>query len=194
MWNARCFSHHPIPISLNPICRFSNNKALFGSFSKKMLIVGPITPGQVDLVLIYVFFSVSQSFRFFFFSSHFGAVIASGSSVSLLFVMCVVYLISGVVFAWNHTCYCGLDLLWVFGVLQKCSPSQSVCFIFYLFICENCLFFLLYGLQFFLIYVRFIFKILIQFKVMKWWNINKEIRRKVFELFFMSWALNFFNL
>ena len=95
---------------------------------KKMLIVGPITPGQVDLVLNYVvfFFSVSQSFA-----------IASGSSVSLLFVMCVVYLISGVVFAWNHTCYCSLDLLWVFGVLQKCSPSQSVCFIFYLFICEN---------------------------------------------------------
>ena len=76
-------------------------------------------------------------FAFFFFSSHFGAVIASGSSVSLLFVMCVVYLISGVVFAWNHTCYCSLDLLRVFGVLQKCSPSQSVCFIFYLFICEN---------------------------------------------------------
>lgn len=61
------------------------------------------------------------------------------------------YLISGVVFAWNHTCNCSLDLLWVFGVLQKCGSSQSVCFIFYLFIYENCLnfSFLLYGLQFF---------------------------------------------
>lgn len=138
MWNARCFSHHPISISLNPICRFSNNKALFGSFSKKNAHrwSNHSWPGRSRADLCF-FLSFSIFSLFFFFSSHFGAVIASGSSVSLLFVMCVVYLISGVVFAWNHTCYCSLDLLWVFGVLQKCSPSQSVCFIFYLFICEN---------------------------------------------------------
>ena len=152
-----------------------------------MLIVGPITPGQVDLVLNYVFFfSVSQSFA-----------IASGSSVSLLFCnVCrfiwfqVSFLLGTipVIAAWIYSEY--LEYY-----KNVAPPKVYVSYFIYLFVkILSRFFFLFFGLQFCLIYERFIFKILIRFKVIKWWNISKEIRRKVFELFFMSWALNFLNL